>query len=132
MVSSANREPGITIHGGLELRRAFEAAGDDAINDLKTLNKEVAEIVAEEARRLAPFRSGKLKTTIKAFGTKSKARVKLGNKSTPYAAIIQWGNPIRNIEPNPFMTDALANKRQEVLDTWEIGLEQLLEENGLR
>ena len=128
---AANREAGISIHGGLELRRAFEAAGGDAINDLKVLNKEVAEIVAEEARRLSPYRSGDLRKSIKAFGTKSKARVKLGNNDTPYAAIIQWGNPNRNIEPNPFMTDALANKRQEVLDTWEIGLEQLLEENGL-
>ncbi len=131
-MAAANREAGITVHGGRELRKALEAAGEEAVQGLKGLNKEVAEIVAEEARKRAPVLSGKMRGSIKAFGTKSAARVKVGKKSVPYAAVIQWGWPAHSIESNPFMTDALAAKKSEVLETWEKGIDKLLNENGLR
>ena len=121
----------VTIHGGTELRRALkEAAGDT--DDLKRLNVEIAEMVADEARRLVPVRSGKLKGSIKARGAASKARVTAGSKRVPYAMVNHWGWPQRNIDGTFFITQAMENKKTEVLDFYEIELEQILHENGLK
>jgi|TARA_R100001163_G_C5047176_1_gene184360 hypothetical protein len=121
----------VTIYGGTELRKALkEAAGDT--DDLKRLNVEIAEMVADEARRNVPIRTGTLKGSIKAFGAASKARVTAGSKRVPYAMVIHWGWPQRNLEGSFFITNAMEKKQEEILDYYEIELEQILHENGLK
>jgi len=131
MAKNPNRyTTAVTVFGGVELRRALKAAADDT-NDLKQMNKAIAEMVAEEARWRVPFRSGDLRRSIKAWGAASKARVTAGNKNVPYAMVNHWGWPQRNIEGTFFITEALDAKRKEILDFYEIEVEQILRERGL-
>ena len=121
---------GVTVFGGVELRRALKAAAGDT-DDLKEMNKAIAEMVAEEARWRAPFRTGRLRNSIRSWGAASKARVTAGNKRLPYAMVNHWGWPQRNIEGTFFVTEALEAKRKEILDFYEIEIEQILRERGL-
>ena len=121
----------VTVYGGRELRKALkETAGDT--DDLKELNKKIAEIVVDEAVKHVPVRSGKLKASIKAFGAATKARVTAGRKSLPYATVIHWGWPQRNIEASLFLTKAMEIKQPEILDAYHNGLEKILDKNGLK
>ena len=121
----------VTIHGGTQLRRALkETAGDT--DDLKELNKKIAEIVVDEAVKLVPVRSGKLKASLKSFGAASKARVTAGRKSLPYATVIHWGWPQRNIEGSFFLTNAMEKKQPQILETYHDELDKILDKNGLK
>ena len=121
----------VTVYGGRELRKALkETAGDT--DDLKELNKKIAEIVVDEAVKHVPVRSGKLKASLKAFGAATKARVTAGRKSLPYATVVHWGWPQRNIEGSFFLTNAMEKKQSQILEAYEDGLEQILDKNGLK
>jgi len=105
-------KPAIEVFGGRELRRTLNRVGDDITKDaLKRANKEAAELVAAEARRLVPVESGRLKASIRATGGVASGSVKAGNKvRVPYAGVIHYGWPARNIRATPFITAAVANK----------------------
>lgn len=121
----------VTVYGGRELRKALkETAGDT--DDLKELNKKIAEIVVDEAVKHVPVRSGKLKASLKSFGAATKARATAGRKSLPYATVIHWGWPRRNIEASLFLTNAMEKKQPQILDAYHDGLEKILDKNGLK
>ena len=123
--------PAVEVIGGAALRRALKGASDEATGDLKALHKAAADIVAVDAKRHVPVRSGRLQKTLKAFGSASIGRVKIGSKAVPYAGAIHWGWPSRNITKNPFLTDALDSKSGEVLTMYSKGLDQILRKHGL-
>jgi len=96
-------------------------------DELKHLHKEVASIVADEAEQRVPVQSGRLKGSIRPLGSQKQGRVAAGKKSVPYAGPIHFGWPRRNITPQPFLTDALDRRKNEVLDTWLDLQEQLID-----
>ncbi len=116
-------QPAIRVEGGRELRRKFREAGDD-MTDLKDLHKQLADDVAGTAKTKVPVRSGRLRNSIRGSGTKTAARVRAGNnrKSGPtavkYAAPIHFGWGARGIRPQPFLYEALDDRRQEVIDRY--------------
>lgn len=86
----------VRVAGAQELRRRLKAAGDD-LADLKAVHLEIAEAVAAKARTKAPVKTGALKKTIRASGTKTAATVRMGSKRVPYANTVHWG---RRMYPN--------------------------------
>ena len=116
-------EPALHIHGGRELRRKFKAVGDD-MQDLKDLHKRLADDVAGTAKTKVPVRTGRLRNSIRGSGTKTAARVRAGNNrksgpsSVPYAPPVHWGWARRGIKPQPFLYEALDDRRQEVVDAY--------------
>ena len=121
---------GVTVFGGRELRKALKDTAGDT-EDLKELNKKIAEIVVDEAVKHVPVRSGKLKASLKARGAASKAYATAGRKSLPYANVIHWGWEQRNIKASRFLTTALATTSPTILDTYGKELQKILEKNGL-
>jgi hypothetical protein len=116
-------QPAIRVEGGRELRRKFREAGDD-MTDLKDLHKQLADDVAGTAKTKVPVRSGRLRNSVRGSGTKTAARVRAGNNrksgptSVPYAAPIHFGWRARGIRPQPFLYEALDDRRQEVIDRY--------------
>lgn len=113
------------VEGLSQLRRTLREAGDD-LSDLKALNKEAADIAARASARLAPVRSGRLKKTVRASGTKTTGIIRTGNKSAPYAGPIHWGWQKRNIRPQPFLADGTQNSKGEWLPVYELGLDGIV------
>ena len=106
------------MEGARELRAALKKAGDDA-SDLKDLHKEVGDLVAGEAKTIVPRRSGTLAGTIRASRAKGAALVRAGTSGIPYAGVIHFGWPGHNIEPQPFLYDAVDARKDEVIRLYE-------------
>lgn len=99
------REAGVRILGVDALVRSLKTAAD-TIDELKDAHKRAGDIVADEAELRAPRRTGALAGSIKAARQAKRARVQAGRAAVPYAGPIHWGWPARNIEAQPFLTDA--------------------------
>ena len=125
----------VEIKGYGQLRRQLKRLGDEAIDGLKQLNKEVADIVADTARPNIPVRSGRLKETLRTSGTARGGYVRLGKKAVPYPGPIHFGWPNRPdptqgwrggpIRPNPFLYEAMDRRVGEVLGAYSKYLETL-------
>jgi hypothetical protein len=124
-------EPALQIEGGRKLRRAFREVGDD-MSDLKELHKRLADDVADSAKRKVPVRSGRLQRSIRGSGTKTAARVRAGNNrksgpsSVPYAGPIHFGWGARGIRPQPFMYDALDDRREAVVRAYDDQVREII------
>lgn len=113
----------VRVRGARELRRQFREVGND-MGDLKELHKRLADDVAGTAKTKVPVRSGRLRNSVRGSGTKTAARVRAGNnrKSGPtavaYAPIVHFGWAERNIRPQPYLYEALDDRRQQVIDAY--------------
>lgn len=115
----------VVIQGMPQLRRQLNALGDAAVNDLKDVHQQNADLVLNEARTIVPVRTGRLRETLRASGTKTGGRVRAGFKKVPYAGPIHFGWSRRNIKPNPFLYDALDKRRSEVVQNYERQIDAL-------
>lgn len=120
----------VTAKGLRSASRALSKAGDYA-EDQKDLMHEIGMIVVNEAKRIAPARTGTLRESIRAGKGKTKAVVRAGFKRVPYAPVIHYGWPDRNIPAQPYMYQALATTRNEVMARYDRGMEALLFKAGL-
>jgi|SRR5690349_25157973 len=117
---------GIEVEGGPELRRALKNL-DDRLGDLSELHGDAAAIVEHEAESLVPVLTGRLQRTIRSSRTKRSAAVLAGGRAlVPYAGPIHFGWRARNIEPHPFLYDALDHRRGEVVRRYEDGIDSLV------
>ena len=114
----AGKGPAVQVTGARELRRAMKNMGHD-LSDLTALHRDLAELVASDARNRAPKRTGKLAASVKGRATRTRATVLAGGPMIPYAGPIHFGWPARNIEPQPFLYDALDARKREVVNRYE-------------
>lgn len=95
------------------------------------IGQEVAEPVAETARALVPRQSGTLASSIRVFGTRRDAGVRAGFKRIPWAGPAHFGHRPRAqggfMVANPFLYDALDQRRREVLSLYEKRVDDLID-----
>jgi hypothetical protein len=115
----------IEVEGGPQLRRALKKF-DARLGDLSAIHRDVGELVAAEAETLVPVDTGRLRDTIHSTRGKASASVLAGRSLVPYAGPIHFGWRARNIEPQPFLYDALDRRRDDVLDRYNDGIGDLV------
>lgn len=126
MARTKGGRAGVEVEGGPELRRAFRKLGDRA-DDLKDAARNAATIVERRAESLVPRASGALAATIRSTATARAGTVIAGGRAmVPYAGPIHFGWHARNIEPQPFMYDALDDRRDEVVDAYRAAIDTLI------
>ena len=100
-----------------KFRKAVESAIDDSVV-----------IIAEEARRLVPVRTGRLKRSIKTKRRKNSLTADIycdypqpqdpkktrKGKKEYYAFSVEFGSKRRNIKAQPFLFPAVGNTQKEV------------------
>jgi hypothetical protein len=107
---------GVRVVGANRLARTLRAADMD-VKVMSRINKQAASTVAAAARPTAPvgvktrksrkrYRPGKLAKTIRAGATLRAGVVRAGGGRVPYANVIHWGWPSRNIRARPWLSDA--------------------------
>jgi len=101
------------VRGGAKCARAF-ARMHDRLDDMRSVHAEAASVVAERARHNAPKVSGALADSIRVEDADDGATVVAGDGQVPYAGPIHFGWRERNIEPQPFLTDALDDSADDV------------------
>lgn len=130
---------GIKVEGAKELRAAIKRAGDSGLKQhLASANKSAAEVVVHEALPNVPVRTGRLRASVRALGSQTKANVKAGSAGVDYAAAIHWGRKVGNVwhglkRPNPikarpFLHDAARSATSRVVATYEAAIDRLLKE----
>jgi len=123
---------GIKVQGLRSSIKALQAIGVDA-KDIKSAGNDAGEIVAREARNLAPVRTGSLRSTIRTSKALSKVTVSAGNNGrVPYANPIHWGWFKRNIKPQPFFIKALGITRDEVYQNYYRSINRLIQTNSTK
>lgn len=116
----------LKVTGGRELRATLKKAGLD-LQDLKDAHQQVADMVRDIAAANAPVRSGRLRNSVRASGTKTSAIVRAGTARTvPYGPAVHWGWPNRNIAPNPFLWDAIQSSREQWTGMYLRELERII------
>ncbi len=130
-MSEARRSgPAVEIVGLKELRKQLRDSPKELRDELKAANRAAADVVADEARRIVPVRTGRLKRSILAQASASSGRVKAGSaKKVPYAAPDHFGWPTRPnkakrwrggpIAPNPWLYEAQDRRIPEVYAAFE-------------
>ena len=120
----------VRIEGLREVNRAFKQMGDGLDKELKAEAKDIAELVARDARRRVPDVSGRARASIKAGATQKGSYVQGGKKTVPYYGWLDFGsrtpvagNP-RSVGPwkgsgagpaqGRFIYPALGDNRREV------------------
>lgn len=121
----------VRIEGLTELRVKMRALDKAARKELNVIAKAAAVPVATEAARRVPKLTGRLAASIRAAGTQKGAKVRAGRSAVPYAGPIHFGWPARNIRPQPFLYDALDDRRNEVLEAYERGMTAIIARHGL-
>lgn len=122
------------IDGLRELQRALRNVSDDAKLEMKPTHLQAAEIVAEDARKRAPVRSGRLRDSIVGRTVQTGGRVRIGFGGGPaslYAGPIHFGWPARRIRPQPFVYDALDPKRPDLVRLYEQRIDELTKKYDL-
>lgn len=128
-MAGANAPGTVQVTGAKELRAALKRMGQDTA-DLSAIHREAARVVAEAAEARAPRRSGKLAGTIKGKATKTRAQVVVGSRLVPHAGPIHFGWLRHNIDPNPFLYDALDDRGTQVVNLYEKRIGDLVERVG--
>lgn len=123
-----NGDVRVRITGLNQTLRKLSQAGADA-QDMKALMHEIGMLVVNAAS--PPVLSGALKGSLRAGRGKTKAVVRAGGARIPYAGVIHYGWPARNIEPNPFITDALRRQQGAAFNKLEDGIQAILRKNDL-
>jgi hypothetical protein len=123
MARAKGGRAGIEVEGGPQLRRAF-AKLEDRADDLRDAHRSAAETVEDEAESIAPRLTGALIDSIRTSVRKTGSSVLAGGTGlVPYAGPIHFGWRARNIEPQPFLYDALDRRRGEIAERYaaEVG-----------
>ncbi len=113
------------IEGLAEVNKALRSMSKDTRDSMKATHKKAAEIVIQGAKRYVPVVSGKLAASIRDGSTQRMGRVRVGSASVPYAGPIHFGWPARQIKPQPFIYDALDDRRNEVAAVYVKRIDEL-------
>jgi len=123
-------KPSVNVDGARELRKALKAV-DGGLADLKSVHGAAAQIVEQRAGQLVPRRSGRLAGSLRSSGQAAGGIVRAGRATVPYAGVIHFGWPARNISPSPFLYNALDDRSRQVVDVYEKRVGELIRKNGL-
>lgn len=113
------------VEGLRETVRTLEKLGVE-VQDMKDVFVGIGNLVAADARRLVPTKTGRLAASIKPTKTKNKAAVKVGSARVPYGGSIEYGWPRRGISAKPYLRPAIDSNKQKAISLMEDGLRDII------
>jgi hypothetical protein len=136
---AVDRTVQIRVEGLKAVQRAVRALPKEVQDSMKAVHAAAAQPVVAEALARVPRRSGNLASTIRVSATRRAGRVMAGRASVPYAGVIHYGWPSRQvvfgkptnspvpIRPQPFLTDALRSRHTQVLSIYQRGIDRVVQ-----
>ena len=96
-----------------------------ASEDLKDANAKIGAKVAQHARATTPIKTGDLQSTVRYNRALNNVQIKAGTARVPYAGVIEYGWPARNIEAQPFLRRAAWDNQSYVVEQYQANLDSL-------
>ena len=121
----------VRVAGMNRTLRALSKAGADAQN-MRQLMHEIGMIAVRAAKPKTPVLSGALRRNIRAGKGKTKAVVRAGGARVPYAPVVHYGWPARNIPAQPYLVQAAVQQQGAMIRRFEDGIDELLVANDLK
>jgi hypothetical protein len=132
----------IRIDGLKELQRALKTLSKDAPKALRLAGNDAANLVVQDARPrvpIGPGQGGHAASSIKAASTRTQSRVQEGGNRFPYMPWLDFGGAGGRGKKNrrPFLKKgryiwaSFVDNRQQVQDTLEESLTQVIQSSGL-
>lgn len=134
----------IDVTGLKELRKNLKKLDDGGamVKELKSVLKQASLIVVNQARPevpLGPPEGGHARSSVKAGATATGARVTGGGAKYPYYPWLDFGgmggrgkkNKREFLKRGRFIWKAVWDKKQEIHDTLQEGIERVVRESGL-
>jgi hypothetical protein len=119
------RRPTVQVDGLKRLRKELKRAGVD-LADLREPNLEAAQTVASAAGPRTPRRSGRLASTVRPGANRTAGVIRAGNARVPYAGVIHWGWPARNIKAQPWLSDTATSTEEQWVPHYMAALDRVL------
>jgi hypothetical protein len=138
----------IQVDGLRDVQKSLQAVGADK-SEIAQANIEAAQTLISRALPLVPSLTGRLRTSLRASKALGAATAVAGNNGRlGYAAPIHWGwavvgskhkgvltsnsrRRIRNIEPQPFFSEALGYTYEEIIRNYNDNMQKLVDKHGL-
>lgn len=119
----------LRVDGLAATLKSMEKAGAEA-QDMKALMHSLGSIVIRAAS--PPRQSGALAQSMRAGKGKTKAVVRAGGARLPYAGVVHYGWPARNIRPQEFLSTALQRQMGQILGALDAGIGDILRDTKLK
>ena len=118
-------EPLVRAGGVAALATSLRKIGDTELSaEMKAVTKAAAEKILPYAKKRVPVRTGKLRDSIKAEGTRRYARIKAGSaKRVPYARAVHSG---RYIEATGVRTKGTPYIKRAIPEAWPLIVDEFV------
>lgn len=107
----------IKLEGTQELQNLLTRLADDLESNTE-LNKDLSSNLAQKASSIAPRLTGSLASSIVGNPSAQKAQIVAGSAAVPYAGVIEYGWPDRNIEAQPYLNKAVNSNMGYIIERY--------------
>jgi phage gpG-like protein len=123
-------EANVSIQGVKEVTDSLNKLARDLESNIE-LNKELSTNLSQKASALAPRLTGALASSVVGNPSSDKAQILAGSAAVPYAGVIEYGWPLRNIEARPYLNPAVNNNIGYIVEKYNDSIQKAIKQYDL-
>lgn len=120
----------ITIQGVKEVTDSLNKLARDLQSNIE-LNKELSTTLSQKASAMAPVLTGALASSVKGNPSAEKAQILAGSAAVPYAGVIEYGWPDRNIKAQPYLNPAVNDNMGYIIEKYNDSIQKAIKQYNL-
>ena len=120
----------ISISGVKEVTDTLKKLGRDLESNIE-LNKELSTTLSQKASALAPKLTGALASSVVGNPSAEKAQIMAGSAAVPYAGVIEYGWPDRNIDAQPYLNPAVNDNMGYIIEKYNDSIQKAIKQYDL-
>jgi phage gpG-like protein len=123
-------EANISIQGVKEVIDTLNKLGRDIESNIE-LNKELSTTLSQKASAMAPKLTGALASSVVGNPSAEKAQILAGSAAVPYAGVIEYGWPDRNIQAQPYLNPAVNDNMGYIIEKYNDSIQKAIKQYDL-
>ena len=123
-------EANISIQGVKEVTDSLDKLARDLGSNIE-LNKELSTTLSQKASAMAPKLTGALASSVVGNPSAEKAQILAGSAAVPYAGVIEYGWPKKNIQAQPYLTTTVNNNLGYIVAKYENSITGIIKQYNL-
>jgi phage gpG-like protein len=123
-------EANISIQGVKEVTDSLNKMARELESNIE-LNKELSTTLSQKASALAPRLTGALASSVVGNPSAEKAQIMAGSAAVPYAGVIEYGWPDRNIDAQPYLNPAVNDNIGYIIEKYNDSIQKAIKQYNL-
>jgi hypothetical protein len=123
-------EAGISVKGVKQVTDTLTKLGKDLESNIE-LNKELSATLSQKASAMAPRLTGALASSVQGNPSAEKAQILAGSAAVPYAGVIEYGWPDRNIDAQPYLNPAVYDNLGYIIEKYNESIQKAIKQYNL-